>query len=233
MEKAVAIITARGGSKRIPRKNIREFCGAPIIKYSIFAALESRVFDEVMVSTDDDEIRAVAESYGAKCPFMRGKDSSNDFATTVDVIKEVITCYKEIGREFRYYCAIYPTAPFITGEKLKLAFDILYREQADFLTPVARFSYPVQRCFAIEDSKLKKKWPEYQNIRTQDLEPLYYDTGQFYIGDSEKIFTVPYTERNMAAMVLPREEVQDIDTIDDWEKAERKYREMIKRYETV
>ena len=229
MKTVVAIITARGGSKRIPRKNIKEFCGEPIIKYPIRAAIESGVFDEVMVSTDDEEIKELAESYDASCPFMRDEANSNDYATTVDVIKEVLTKYKEAGRNFTHYCVIYPTAPFVTAEKLRMAFQILEENHADFLTPVARYDYPVQRCFVIEDGALKKKWPEYQNVRTQDLEPLYYDAGQFYIGDSEKIFTTRYEDRNMTAMVLDAKEVQDIDTLEDWEIAERKFREMMNK----
>ena len=227
MKSVVAIITARGGSKRIPRKNIRDFCGSPIIKYPIRAAVESGVFDEVMVSTDDEEIKNVAESYGAACPFMRDQENANDFATTVDVIKEVLTKYQKAGRVFSHYCVIYPTAPFVTAQKLRRAFDILEENHADFLTPVARYDYPVQRCFVIENGVLKKKWPEYQNVRTQDLEPLYYDAGQFYIGDAEKIFTTPYEKRNMTAMVLDSAEVQDIDTFEDWAIAEKKYQEMI------
>lgn len=229
MKTVVAIITARGGSKRIPRKNIKEFCGEPIIKYPIRAAIESGVFDEVMVSTDDEEIKTLAESYGANCPFMRDEENANDYATTVDVIKEVLTKYKETGRNFTHYCVIYPTAPFVTAEKLQKAFQILEDNHADFLTPVARYDYPVQRCFVIEGGTLKKKWPEYQNVRTQDLEPLYYDAGQFYIGDSEKIFTTRYEDRNMTAMILDAREVQDIDTLEDWEIAEQKFREMMEK----
>ena len=229
MKTVVAIITARGGSKRIPRKNIKEFCGEPIIKYPIRAAIESGVFDEVMVSTDDEEIKTLAESYGANCPFMRDEANANDYATTVDVIKEVLTKYKETGRNFSHYCVIYPTAPFVTAEKLQTAFQILEDNHADFLTPVARYDYPVQRCFVIEGGTLKKKWPEYQNVRTQDLEPLYYDAGQFYIGDSAKIFTTRYEDRNMTAMILDAKEVQDIDTLEDWEIAEQKFREMMKK----
>ncbi len=229
MKKVVAIITARGGSKRIPRKNIKEFCGAPIIKYPIRAAIESGMFDEVMVSTDDEEIREIAELCGASCPFMRDAENANDFATTVDVIKEVLTKYKEMGHIFTHYCVIYPTSPFVTAEKLRTAFQILEENRADFLTPVVRYDYPVQRCFVIKNGALKKKWPEYQNVRTQDLEQLYYDAGQFYIGDSEKIFTTRYEDRNMTAMVLEATEVQDIDTLEDWKLAEQKFREMMRK----
>lgn len=229
MKTTVAIITARGGSKRIPRKNIKEFCGEPIIKYPIRAAIESRVFDEVMVSTDDEEIMEIAKSCGASCPFMRDAKNANDFATTVDVIKEVLAKYKKCGRIFTHYCVIYPTAVFVTAEKLQRAFQILEENHADFLTPVVRYNYPVQRCFVIENGALKKKWPEYQNVRTQDLECLYYDAGQFYIGDSEKIFTTRYEDRNMTAMVLNATEVQDIDTLEDWVIAEQKFQEMTRK----
>lgn len=230
--KTLAIITARGGSKRIPGKNIKPFCGRPIISYSITAALESGLFDEVMVSTDSAEIRDLAVSYGASCPFMRTEENSGDFATTADVIKEVLTEYERLGRKFERYCVIYPTAPFITAERLREAFRILEDAGADFLTPVAAFSQPVFRGFVIEpDGQLKKKWPEYQNVRTQDLPKLYYDCGEFYIGSAEKIFTVPYEERNMVAMVLPEEEVQDIDTPSDWLTAEEKYRKLFGKRE--
>lgn len=229
MKTVVAIITARGGSKRIPRKNIKKFCGDPIIKYPIKAAIESGVFDEVMVSTDDEEIKKIAESCGASCPFMRDAENANDYATTIDVIKEVLTKYKARGRIFTYYCVIYPTAPFVTAEMLRTAFQILEENHADFLTPVVRYDYPVQRCFIIENGALKKKWPEYQNVRTQDLEYLYYDAGQFYIGDSDKVFTTRYEDRNMTAMVLDATEVQDIDTLEDWKIAEQKFREMIRK----
>ena len=227
MKSVVAIITARGGSKRIPRKNIKKFCGEPIIKYSIRAAIESGMFDEVMVSTDDDEIRNVAESYGASCPFKRDSENANDYATTVDVIKEVLFKYKEIGKRFTHYCVIYPTAPFVTADKLKKAFRIMEENHADFLTPVARYEYPVQRCFVIENGVLKKKWPEYQNVRTQDLEPLYYDAGQFYMQKGSQLqkkkTLVP--DRTYA-FIVDETEVQDIDNPDDWIIAELKYRKM-------
>lgn len=226
----VAIITARGGSKRIPGKNIKEFCGKPIIAYSLEAALNCKEFDEVMVSTDSPEIAAVAREYGAAVPFMRSQETSNDYATTVDVIKEVLTEYKKIGKSFDQYCVLYATAPFVTSNKLEKAFEILKINKADFLTPVVKIEEPVFRSFYIDEKqKLKKRWPEYQNVRTQDLPTLYLDCGQFYIGDAKKVFYVPYEERNMVAMIIPSEEEQDIDTIEDWEIAERKFRKMISK----
>lgn len=223
MEKSVAIITARGGSKRIHKKNIRDFCGKPIIAYSIDAAIKSGLFDEVMVSTDDEEIACIALSYGAKVPFYRSKETAGDYSTTADVIKEVLLEYKKRGHAFDFYCCIYPTAPFLTAEILKTSKEKMMEAEADFLTPVARLPYPAQRCFVMKDGKLSKKWPEYQNVRTQDLEPLYYDCGQFYMGKADKIFTVPYEERKMTGIVIPDERVQDIDTPEDWKMAEEKY----------
>lgn len=226
MGKSIAIITARGGSKRIPKKNIKDFCGKPIISYSIEAALDSGIFDEVMVSTDDAEIAKIALKYGAKVPFPRSAKTSSDYATTADVIKEVIIEYRKIGTEIDFYCCLYPTAPFVTGESLRRAKDKMYEDKADFLTPVARLKYPAQRCFVMQDKQLKKKWPEYQNVRTQDLEPLYYDCGQFYMGKADKILTVAYEDRNMTGIEIDDKYVQDIDTLEDWDIAEAKYKQL-------
>ena len=221
----LALIPARGGSKRVPGKNIRDFCGKPILSYSIRAALDSGLFEEVMVSTDSEAVMDAALRYGASVPFLRSAKNSDDFATTADVIKEVLTEYRKRGKTFDSYCCIYSTAPFVTGEKLREAYRILEENKADFLTPVYAMTQPALRSFVFEEGLLKKKWPEYQNVRTQDLPKLYLDCGQFYIGN-DKIFTVPYTERNMTGMVLPAEEVQDIDTEEDWIIAEEKYRKM-------
>jgi N-acylneuraminate cytidylyltransferase len=168
---SVAIIAARGGSKRIPRKNIRNFLGFPIIKYSIDAALASGCFCELMVSTDDQEIAAVSKQFGAVVPFLRSAATSDDFATTADVIEEVLQEYKNIGKQFMSFCCIYPTAPFIYPEILKKGHDILSRSNADTVVPVVRFSYPIQRALKIEDGRLKMIWPENQRARSQDLLP--------------------------------------------------------------
>ena len=178
---SVAIITARGGSKRIPRKNIKEFCGKPIIAYSIEAALGSGIFDEVMVSTDDVEIADIAKAFGAKVPFFRSEKTSNDFATTADVISEVLEKYEKMGRSFDYACCIYPTAPFVTAEKFKLAMEKLQSEGGDSAMPVVKFSFPPQRCLVINNGSLEYKWPENMNKRSQDLEPFYHDCGQYYV----------------------------------------------------
>ena len=222
--KTLAMITARGGSKRIPRKNIKEFNGKPIIAYSIEAALSSGVFDEVMVSTDDEEIAKIAKKYGAKVPFFRSEKTANDFATTVDVIEEVLNTYKERGEEFDIFCCIYPTAPFITAKRLKDAVEELAKSDADSLIPVVRFSYPPQRAMEVHDGKLVFRQPENLSKRSQDLEPHFHDAGQFYVVRSESFF------RNRGIMVgdiLPMElselEVQDIDNEVDWKLAELKY----------
>ena len=222
--KTLAMITARGGSKRIPRKNIKEFNGKPIIAYSIEAALSSGVFDEVMVSTDDDEIAEIAKKYGAKVPFFRSEKTANDFATTVDVIEEVLNTYKERGEEFDIFCCIYPTAPFITAKRLKDAVEELSKSDADSLIPVVRFSYPPQRAMEIHDGKLVFRQPENLSKRSQDLEPHFHDAGQFYVVRSESFFK---NRGIMVGDILPMElselEVQDIDNEVDWKLAELKY----------
>ena len=224
----IAIITARGGSKRIPRKNIKEFCGKPIIAYSIEAAISSGIFDEVMVSTDDEEIAGIAQKYGAEVPFYRSAEKADDHAPTIEVIKEVLGEYKKLGEEFDYACCIYPTAPFITAEKLKKAFETLKDSGKDALVPVVKFSFPPQRCFVIEDESLKYKWPENEFARSQDLEPFYHDAGQFYFQKTKTLLEgnslVP---ANTAPFIVDDMEVQDIDTFDDWNIAEIKYRKMI------
>ncbi len=221
---SIAIVTARGGSKRIPRKNIKEFCGKPIIAYSIAAARESRLFDEVMVSTDDEEIAEVARHYGAEVPFMRSAENSDDFATTADVLREVLTEYEKRGRSFDVMCCIYPTAPFVTAKKLRDSFAFLQKENADALVPVVQFSYPPQRCFVIQEGCLQYKWPENIRARSQDLEPLYHDAGQYYFWNVGKF--LKGTIEHKVPLVLTDLEVQDIDNMEDWNLAEIKYRMM-------
>lgn len=230
MAKRVAIITARGGSKRIPGKNIKEFLGKPILLYSIEAALKAGIFDEVMVSTEDEQIAELAMQAGAKVPFFRSKDNANDYATTADVIEEVLGAYKEMGTEFEYACCIYPTAPFVTAECLREAMERLEKEDADSLIPVVRFSFPPQRAVVIQDGKMEFKWPENMFARSQDLEPFYHDCGQFYCMRTDsflrekKLFMT-----NTLAYERLESEVQDIDTMEDWKLAELKYRMLIDR----
>ena len=222
--KTAAIITARGGSKRIPRKNIKEFCGKPIIAYSIEAALSAGVFDTVMVSTDDEEIAEAAIRYGADVPFYRSEKTSNDYAVTSQVLAEVLEEYGRRGEHYDMVCCIYPTAPFLTADRLKAAMELLARTGADSVLPVVRFSFPPQRSVVVEDGYLKYKWPEHRNTRSQDLEPFYHDVGQFYCVNTasfaaQKVLVMEKT----VPLVMSELEIQDIDTEEDWRLAEIKY----------
>ena len=227
-EKAIAIITARGGSKRIPKKNIKEFCGKPIIAYSIRAALDSGIFDEVMVSTDSEEIAEIARAYGAKVPFMRSAKTSDDFATTADVLMEVLERYQEMGRTFDVMSCIYPTAPFVTPQKLQSAYDTLKKEQAVMAMPVVAFSYPPQRSYVLNGNMLEMKWKENYNKRSQDLEKMYHDAGQFYMYQVEAFVRLKgQMTESIVPVIIDEMEVQDIDNESDWKLAELKY-QMIK-----
>ncbi len=225
--RTVAIITARGGSKRIPRKNIREFCGKPILAYSVEAAVAAGVFDRVMVSTDDGEIGEIAQKYGAEVPFYRSEKTANDYASTSDVLLEVLEEYEKRGEQFDIGCCIYPTAPFVTGEKLKTAVGKLAECDADALIPVVSFSYPPQRALVMEEGRLVFRYPEYLDSRSQDLQPQYHDAGQFYVfrtaafRRTKKVMT-----GNILPLVVSELEVQDIDNLTDWQIAEMKYRLM-------
>lgn len=219
----IAIITARGGSKRIPNKNIKDFCGKPIVAYSIEAALSSGVFDEVMVSTDSEEIKEIGLKHGAKVPFLRSEATSNDYATTADVIEEVLNDYGKCGKHFDVFACIYPTAPFITGKRLADAMGSL--QDFDAVLSVVKFSFPPQRAFIINDGCVRYQYPQYEKTRSQDLEPIYHDCGQFYIckcGLFAKYHSLVLPKTR--PYVMPEEEVQDIDTYSDWEIAEAKYR---------
>ena len=230
MNGTIAIITARGGSKRIPHKNIKDFCGKPIIEYSIQAANESGIFDEVMVSTDDKKIAEIAIKAGANVPFLRSEANANDYATTADVLLEVLEQYEKIGTQFEYACCIYPTAPFVTAQKLKGAIELLKKENCDSVMPVTSFSFPPLRGMTLKDGKLEYKWQEYAMKRSQDLEEVYHDCGQFYVlrveqfKKSRKLVT-----DNTVGMVIPELEVQDIDNETDWELAEAKYQLLKKK----
>lgn len=223
--RTLAVITARGGSKRIPRKNIKEFCGKPILAYSIEAAKQAGIFDEIMVSTEDKEIAQIAEKSGAKVPFFRSEAASDDFATTAEVLTEVLEEYEKRGLRFTHMCCIYPTAPFVTGGKIKEAMELLTEKKADAVMPVVKFSFPPQRGVVERGGRIFPKYPEYMNCRSQDLEPLYHDSGQFYCVSVERFFR----ERKMIMeytlpVFMDEMTVQDIDTIEDWKIAEMKYR---------
>ena len=223
---AIAIITARGGSKRIPRKNIKIFCGKPIIHYSIEAALESGIFDEVMVSTDDEEIAEISKAAGAHVPFFRSEETSNDTATTADVLLEVLDEYEKRGKSFEYGCCIYPTAPFVTARKLTEAMELLKKSGAESIVPMQEFSYPPQRGLFIDENGLVKMLhPEYATTRSQDLQKQYHECGQFYIfrNDAFRVQKDTTMEKSIPYIIDPVES-QDIDNESDWLLAELKYR---------
>jgi pseudaminic acid cytidylyltransferase len=226
----VAIIPARGGSKRIPRKNIKDFLGKPVIAYSIETAINSNLFDEVMVSTDDEEIASIAEKYGAKVPFYRSKKNSDDRATTVDVLLEVLGEYEKLDVKLKTGCCIYPTAPLLKRQVLLDAYNLMMKEQYDAVFPVVKFSYPIWRSLKLEGSKSAMIWPEHLNTRSQDLADTFHDAGQFYwffcntLLENKVLFG-----KNAGSIVLPESEVQDIDSLQDWRIAEIKYETLYKK----
>lgn len=221
----LAIIPARGGSKRILKKNIKYFLGKPIISYSIEAAIKSNLFDEVMVSTDDEEIAEIARTYGAKTPFLRSSKNADDFSVLADVVEEVVGNYKEKNINFNNICCILATAPFVTSNKITEAHNKLLEHNYDSVFPVLEFSFPIQRSLKFNDNKVTMVWGEYLNSRSQDLEPRYHDSGQFYwiktaaFLNEKKLFTT-----NSGAIVISELEAQDIDTETDWKLAEIKFK---------
>jgi len=229
----LAIITARGGSKRIPRKNIKEFCGKPIIAYSIEAAVKSGCFDEVMCSTDDEEIAEVAKRYGAVVPFLRSEATANDYATTADVLNEVIAEYQKCGKVFDYFCCLYPTAPFVNSQRIKDGLELMMAQNAAGAMPVVKYSYPIQRALRITAGSISMREPEHLRSRSQDLEPMYHDAGQYYWYRTADFLKNPnIMTSSPVAIVTPEEEVQDIDTLDDWNMAEVKFKKL-HFYETI
>ena len=226
--KKLAIIPARGGSKRIPKKNIKYFLGKPIIAYSIESAIDSHLFDEVIVSTDDKDIAEIAIRYGAKVPFFRSLKNSDDHATTIDVIEEVLNKYKYLSKFFDYTCCIYPCAPFISVKNLQKSFLKLQLNDYDCVFPIVRFSYPIQRAVKINQSdSIVMFQPEYMQTRSQDLEASFHDAGQFYFMNTARIIRSRnlWTD-NTGYIELSDMESQDIDTIADWKLAEIKYKLM-------
>lgn len=218
--KNIAIITARGGSKRIPRKNIKEFMGKPMLAYAIEAAKKSGMFEEIMVSTEDLEIAEIAKKYGAKVPFMRSEKTANDYAITYDVLKEVIEEYKKRGKTYDNICCIYPCVPFLTAEILHTAFDKFIKSDAERLTPVVKYSFPIQRAFRVNNKGfLEFREPENASKRSQDLEPMYHDVGMFYFYKYNKL-----DSQKIAMYEMDESSIQDIDTEDDWKMAELKYK---------
>ncbi len=218
----LAMITARGGSKRIPRKNIKDFMGKPMLAYALESALKSDLFDEVMVSTDDEEIAEIARQYGAKIPFMRSAKTADDFATTSDVVQEVLVMYKEQGKNFDEFCCIYPCVPFLTAEILKNAYKEFQGHSG--LVPVCKYSTPIERCLEIKEGKLSIWNEEAFWKRSQDLEPKYFDVGMFYFSTLENYQATKNLTLNAKPFIMQEKDCQDIDTLEDWEFAEMKYK---------
>ncbi|HHC7308830.1 TPA: pseudaminic acid cytidylyltransferase [Vibrio campbellii] len=218
----VAIIPARGGSKRIPRKNIKAFHGKPMIAYSIEAAIASGCFDKVIVSTDDVEIAAVAEAHGAHVPFLRPADISDDYATTMDVMAHAIHWCQDEGWDIDAVCCLYATAPFVLPKDLQQGYALLQGEGVQFAFSATSFPFPIQRAIKLDsEGSVSMFSPENEQVRSQDLEEAYHDAGQFYWGKT-RAFLEKYSifSPHSKAVLLPRNRVQDIDTPEDWELAE-------------
>jgi pseudaminic acid cytidylyltransferase len=222
----IAIIPARGGSKRIPKKNIKSFLGKPIIAYSIEAAIKSNLFDQVIVSTDDKEIADIALQHGALVPFTRSEKNSDDFATTFDIIEEVLRWYQKQNITIELACCLYATAPFITSELLHEALKKLISNQFDTVFPVIRYSFPIQRAIkkVNDNGKMSLFQPEHLNSRSQDLEPAFHDAGQFYFFKPDEVLEKKKVWTNNSGIIEIDELLaQDIDNETDWKLAELKY----------
>lgn len=220
----IAIIPARGGSKRIPRKNIREFAGKPMIAHAISAARQSGLFDHVVVSTDDEEIARIACEWGAETPFTRPAELADDHTPTVPVVAHAITACQALGWEIDYACCIYPGVPFIRIDDLKRALELLQASQAAYSFPITEFPSAIQRALRrLPDGRMQTFNPEFELTRTQDLEPAYHDAGQFYWGKAEAWLTNNKVHTSGAGLPIPNWRVVDIDTPADWERAEILY----------
>lgn len=221
--KKVAIIPARGGSKRIPNKNIKVFAGQPIISYSINAAKDSKLFDRIILSTDSKEIAEIGKSYGAEVPFMRPSELADDYTGTVDVLIHALNWLNVHDKFYNYFCCIYATAPFVNKVYINKAFDILRENKAVSAFPVTSFPYPIFRALKIDtNNRVKMFWPEHLHSRSNDLSEAYHDAGQFYWCDTEKFLKEEIVfSSDSVPVILPRYLVQDIDTPEDWETAEK------------
>jgi N-acylneuraminate cytidylyltransferase len=219
----VAIIPARGGSKRIPHKNIKDFLGKPIMAYSIEAAKKSGLFDEVMVSTDEGLIADIARQYGAAVPFLRSPATANDHATINDVLREVLECYEKQGKRFDNVCCLFSTAPLVTEKEIMEAYSKFSSSDFTCLYPVVAFSFPIMRSLKmLPDGEVQMRWPEYMNTRSQDIEPSYHDSGTFYWMTADHIKEL--VPRRNGGIVMDETLIQDIDNESDWKIAEMKYR---------
>lgn len=218
----IAIIPARGGSKRIPRKNMRDFCGRPMMAWSIAAARESNLFDRVIVSTDSEEIAVVAGECGAETPFMRPAELADDHAATRPVVNHAIRQIERIYSQPKYVCCLYPTAPFVQAADFLKAMEILINNDCQIVFTAASFAHPIQRAFRLTESGRAEMFhPEYRATRSQDLEEAFHDAGQFYFGKTQAFLDdVPTFSQTSIPLILPRYRVHDIDTQEDWELAE-------------
>ncbi len=218
----IAIIPARGESKRIPGKNIKLFAGKPIIAYSIIAAKKAEIFDKIIVSTDSHKIAEVAKAYGAKAPFMRPKELADDYTPTVPVLIHALKTIEQRGEKVDYCCCIYATAPFIQPYYIKEGFRLIKQEKATTAFAITTYPSPIFRALGIENMRLKMIWPKYENTRSNDLPEAYHDAGQFYWINVKKFLKDKklYSD-NSVPVIIPRYQVQDIDTQEDWEMAER------------
>ena len=218
----IAIIPARGGSKRIPKKNIKDFLGKPIIAYSIEIAISCKLFNKVIISTDDQQIKKVAIKYGAEAPFIRPKEIADDFTGTHEVIGHAVKWLEDNGEKIDYACCIYPTAPLIQKNDLVKGFEIIKTGKWNSVMAATNFSYPIFRSFEnLKDGGLKMVFPEHYNSRSQDLPEVYHDAGLFYWAKPEIWKKKPerYNKKN-SIIKIPNYRIQDIDTLDDWKKAE-------------
>jgi pseudaminic acid cytidylyltransferase len=217
----IAVIPARGGSKRIPRKNIKNFCGRPMIAWSIKAALDSNLFDHIVVSTDDEEIAKIARDCGAETPFMRPTHLADDHAPTVPVVAHAIGACNQFGWSVDYACCIYPCAPFVQLEDLVAAFELIDDHKVDFVYPVSEYAHPVQRAMRrLPNGNMQFLSPQFELTRTQDLEKTYHDAGQFYWGRSAAWLENKKMHTDGLGMPIPNWRVVDIDSEDDWIRAE-------------
>jgi len=221
----ICIIPARGGSKRIPKKNIKNFFGKPLIVYSIRTAIESKFFDKIIVSTDDEEIAKVAKEYGAEVPFMRPKELADDFTGTADVVASVVSKLKKMGEEYDYICTLYATAPLLQTKYLIQGYEELKNSDAKYSFSSTSIPFPIQRTFKLRnDGRCEMFTPEYYMSRSQDLEEAYQDAGQFYWEKTSKESDSIMFGADSIPIILPRYLVQDIDTLEDWERAELMYK---------
>ncbi len=221
----IAIIPARGGSKRIPRKNIKPFAGKPMLAHAISAASSSGLFRHIVVSTDDEEIAAIAQEWGAETPFVRPAELANDHTATVPVIAHAIEACHALGWEFEHVCCIYPGVPFIQIEDLKGSLSLLMQGGSDYCFPVTEFPSAIQRALKrLADGKMQPFYPQFETTRTQDLEPAYHDAGQFYWGKPETWLRNPRIHSGGIGYVIPNWRVVDIDTPEDWLRAEVMYK---------